>query len=286
MTSESSESVERARYAVVLSYRGTHHAGWQRQAHAVSLQQTFEEALSEVLGSRTVAVASGRTDAGVHARGQVAHFDARPGFPCRALVLGTNTRLPDELRVHWAGRMSSDFHARKGAAGKEYRYRLGSGLAIDALELPYRVPLPRDVDLERVRLALPVLIGEHDFSAFANSGGSHQQARRKLFDVHMRGRGTRLELRFEGSGFLRGMVRALVGTLFDVGRGRLSIAALRALLRGAPRSRAGASAPARGLVLERVWYPRDCVASESYPESQRSRLLRSFRTASTGAGAL
>ena len=279
--SESSESVARARYAVVLSYRGTHHAGWQRQPRARTLQQTLEEALSEVLGSPAIAVASGRTDAGVHARGQVAHFDARPDFPCRAIVLGTNAILPDELRVHWAGRMSAAFHARKGTAGKEYRYRVGSGPAIDALELPYRVPLPRDVDLGRVRLALPVLIGEHDFSAFASSGGAHHQARRRLYDVQLRGRGGRFELRFEGSGFLRGMVRALVGTLFEVGRGRLSIEGLRTLLRGAPRSRAGASAPARGLVLERVWYPRDCVALESYPESQRSRLLRSFRAASS-----
>jgi tRNA pseudouridine38-40 synthase len=277
------ESADRARYAVVVSYRGTSHAGWQRQPRARSLQQTLEEALSELLGAPTVAVGSGRTDAGVHARGQVAHFDARAGFPCRALVLGTNALLPDDLRVHWAGRMRADFHARKGAAGKEYRYRLGAGPAIDALELPYRVALPRDVELERVRVALPVLIGEHDFSAFANSGGSHQDPRRTLYDVQLRGRGARLELRFEGSGFLRGMVRALVGTLFEVGRGRLSIAALRALLRGAPRSQAGAAAPARGLVLERVWYPRHCVAQESYPESQRSRLLRSFRAAGHSA---
>jgi tRNA pseudouridine38-40 synthase len=211
-----------ARYALVISYRGAAYAGWQRQPRASSVQQTLEAALATLLGAPTAVVGSGRTDAGVHARGQVAHFDARAGFPTRALVRGANALLPDDLRVHWAGLMSYDFHARKHAAGKEYRYRLSDRAVIDALELPYRVPLPRDADLERVRAALPLLVGEHDFSAFASSGGAHRKARRTLFRVELRGRGTKLELRFAGNGFLRGMVRALVGTLFELGRGRMS----------------------------------------------------------------
>lgn len=280
-----SEKVGRERFALVVSYRGTAYAGWQRQAHRLSLQQVLEEALGRLLGERTVVVGSGRTDAGVHARAQVVHLDARASLPCRALVRGINPLLPDDLRVHWAGRMPASFHARKDAAGKEYRYLLDAEPVIDALELPQRVPLPRDVDLELVRRALPLLVGDHDFSAFANSGGSHQHGRRTLFRAELLVRGARAELRFAGSGFLRGMVRALVGTLFDVGRGRSNEADLRQLLRGGVRGDAGAAAPARGLVLHRVWYPRRCTALDSFPEDERSRLLASWRRRRAAGGA-
>jgi tRNA pseudouridine38-40 synthase len=272
-----SEGQASARFALVVSYRGAAYAGWQRQPRARTVQQTLEEALGRLLGARPVVVGSGRTDAGVHARGQVVHLDARAGLPCRALVLGANGELPDDIRVHWAGRMVGRFHARKDAAGKEYRYRLGVASPIDALELPYRVPLPRDVDLGLVRAALPLLVGEHDFSAFASSGGAHRSALRTIYRAELRGRGNEVELRFAGSGFLRGMVRALVGTLFEIGRGRLEPGGLRRLLRGGSRSEAGAAVAARGLVLERVWYPRSDVALESYPDGERSRLLSSWR---------
>jgi tRNA pseudouridine38-40 synthase len=266
-----------ARFALVVSYRGTGYSGWQRQPLARSVQATLEEALGRLVGAPPRVVGSGRTDAGVHARGQVVHLDAPADLPCRALVLGCNGLLPDDVRVHWAGRMPAGFHARKQAAGKEYRYLLSAEPVIDALELPYRVPLPRDVDLDLVRRALPRLLGEHDFSAFASSGGAHRQARRTLYRAELTGRGPRFELRFAGSGFLRGMVRALVGTLFDVGRSRLSGAGLERLLSGGSRSDAGASVPGRGLVLERVWYPRSCIADDPYPAGEESRLLASWR---------
>jgi tRNA pseudouridine38-40 synthase len=270
-------TVDLARFALVVSYRGGGYAGWQRQPRALTVQQMLEKALARLLGETVAVVGSGRTDAGVHARGQVVHLDARLALPCRALVHGVNALLPDDVRVHWAGRMPSDFHARKRAAGKEYRYLLSAEPVIDALEQPSRVPLPRDVDVALVRAAMPLLRGEHDFSAFASSGGAHRQARRTIYRAQLHQRGRRLELRFAGTGFLRGMVRALVGTLFEVGRRRMSRSELRGLLRGGTRDQAGAAAPARGLVLERVWYPRDCVAAESYPEGERARLLVSWR---------
>jgi tRNA pseudouridine38-40 synthase len=229
------------------------------------VQQALEEALASLLAEPVRVVGAGRTDAGVHARAQVASFALDRGFPVQALVRGTNRFLPADVRVMRAERVPAGFDARRHAEEKCYLYRLERAPVIDPFTAPYVAPMPRDASVERLREALGRLPGRRDFSAFAKSGGSHRQPVRTLSRVELREEGSGLELRFVGDGFLRGMVRALVGTVLEVARGRLTPDRLDALLDGATRAEAGPNAPARGLCLEAVSYPARWGASERYP---------------------
>ncbi|RMH22475.1 MAG: tRNA pseudouridine(38-40) synthase TruA [Acidobacteria bacterium] len=241
-------------YRLILAYRGTRYAGWQRQANALAVQEVVETALADLLGTAPTLHAAGRTDAGVHARGQVAHFVPPRPFPLRGLVHGGNHRLPDDVRILSAARMAEGFHARKSALGKVYLYRLHRGPVVSPLDADQLAAAPRRLDLEAMRRALRYLPGRHDFSAFALAGGSHRQARRRIYAATLDPAGRELRLRIAGDGFLRGMVRSLAGTLIEVGAGRRPPSSFRELLGGAPRAAAGPTAPACGLVLEQVFY--------------------------------
>ncbi len=247
---------------LTISYRGTAYAGWQRQDNAPSVQQTLEETLAGLLGrpAGEVRIAgASRTDAGVHARGQAAHLDlaalGRAGFPLSGLVHGTNHGLPADIRVLTAEQVPDGFHARKHAAGKIYSYRLSRAPVLSPLDAPFAVQVHPGIDPAALAAAAARLPGEHDFTAFALAGGSHTQAVRRLFRAEWREAGEELHFRVAGAGFLRGMVRALVGTLIEVGLGRRNEEDFTALLAGRPRAEAGPTAPAHGLVLERVLYP-------------------------------
>ncbi len=244
-------------YALTLSYQGTDYAGWQRQPNAVSVQQRVEEALSSFLGQETRIHAASRTDAGVHSRGQVAHLFLDREFSAQGLQHGTNRHLPIDIRVMAAHRMSEGFHARKCARAKEYRYRILRGRVLSPLDAPFALRIGGEIDLEALRLATTYLLGEHDFSAFALSGGSHGQPFRTIAMAEWIARGDELELRIEGSGFLRGMVRSIVGTLLEVGGGKRDPGEIRALLEGRPRSESGPTAAAQGLTLQHVLYPEE-----------------------------
>lgn len=242
-------------YQLKISYVGTGYSGWQRQPHASTVQQVVEDALSDVLARPVGVVGSGRTDAGVHARGQVAHLEVQGGFPERGLVHGTNQRLPQDIRIMEAHRMADGFHARKLASAKEYRYRLQRAEVLSPLDAPFALRVEPGLELEPMVRATGALPGEHDFSAFAVAGGAHTQPVRRIFSAEWVESGPRIELRIVGSGFLRGMVRGLAGTLLEVARGRRSPEAFAGLLEGGVRSDAGPTAAAHGLCLHRVTYP-------------------------------
>jgi tRNA pseudouridine38-40 synthase len=242
-------------YRLTVSYRGGAYAGWQRQANALAVQEVLEGALEELIGQPVRTVGAGRTDSGVHARGQVASLKLHRTWPTDALLHGTNTHLPEDVRVMAAATAPRGFDARKHAVAKEYRYRFLRGSVLSPLDAPTAVSLPLPVDLDALQRAASRILGRHDFSAFASSGGSHRSPYRRIFEAEWRDDGEELSFRVVGDGFLRGMVRALVGTLLEVGRGRRSEAGLSRLLEGRPREEAGPTAPARGLVLQRVWYP-------------------------------
>ncbi len=242
-------------YRLTLAYRGTSYAGWQRQTNALAVQQVVEEALDRLLGATVQIHGAGRTDAGVHARGQTAHLQLAEPFPEKGLVHGTNHLLPEDIRLLAAHRMPAGFHARKSALGKEYLYRLYLGRVVPPLDAPYVMRAPLGLDIAAMRRAAAALIGRHDFTAFASAGGSHGQPFRRIFAATLDDHGRELHLRFTGDGFLRGMVRAMTGTLLQVGTGRRSPESVAELLTGRPRAEAGPSAAARGLVLEHVIYP-------------------------------
>lgn len=243
-----------ATYLLTVSYRGTHYAGWQRQTNALAVQQVLEEALADLLGQAVTLHGASRTDAGVHARGQAAHVELPRSFPIRGLVHGTNRRLPEDVRILAARSVPQGFHARKSARGKEYTYRLIRAPVVSPLDSWHAVPAPRNLDLGPLREATALLRGRHDVSAFALAGGAHTQPFRRIFDAVWMSFQHHLTFVIQGEGFLRGMVRTLVGTLLEVGRGKRTVEDFQRLLQGAPRSAAGPTAPAHGLELSRVWF--------------------------------
>lgn len=249
-------------YRLILAYRGTAYAGWQRQENALTVQQVVEEGLTRLLGEPVRIVGASRTDAGVHARGQAAHLEISRPFPERGLVHGTNHHLPEDVRVLAAAAMPPGFHARRHAVGKEYVYRLSRAPVLSPLDAPFMAAAAERLDVERMARAAAALPGRHDFSAFALAGGSHGQPFRRIFSARWEERreeegADELAFRIVGEGFLRGMVRALVGTLVEVGTGRRSPESFADLLAGRPRSAAGPTAPAHGLVLQKVFYLLD-----------------------------
>jgi tRNA pseudouridine38-40 synthase len=239
------------RYRLTLAYDGGRFAGWQRQPNAETVQERLEAALEEICGERPSTCAAGRTDAGVHAEGQVVSFDLARPLPAATLVSGTNHFLRHGVRVLDAAPAPDEFNARRDAVAKVYRYRLRRG-RIPPADAPYVVPAPDDLDRGRLEASAFPLIGRHDFSAFALAGGAAQTSVRRIFAAAWEERGPELVFRITGEGFLRGMVRCLVGTMLEVGIGRRSLEELTGLLAGGPRSLAGPTAPARGLCLERV----------------------------------
>jgi tRNA pseudouridine38-40 synthase len=242
-------------YRLTLAYRGGAYAGWQRQENALAVQQVVEEALERLLGYSVRIGGASRTDAGVHARGQVAHLELPAPFAARGLVHGGNHSLREDVRILAAAEMPSGFHARKHAWGKEYVYRLSRAAILSPLDSLFVARVSETVDLEKMARATEFLPGRHDFSAFALAGGSHGQPWRTIATAGWREEGEELRFRVVGEGFLRGMVRALVGTLVEVGTGKRSPESFAALLAGGARGEAGPTAPAHGLVLERVFYP-------------------------------
>ncbi len=237
-----------------LSYVGTRFAGWQRQANALAVQQVVEEAIASLTGELVATAAAGRTDAGVHARGQVVSFRLTRPFPLERIVGGVNHYLPEEIRLLEAAVASDGFNARRSALAKEYRYRLFRGRVVPADRAPFVANVDGMLEIPALRAASRTLIGEHDFAAFALTGGVEGSTIRRMFAAGWEEEGPELLFCVTGEGFLRGMVRSLVGTMIEVGRGRRTPEEFAALLDRGSRAEAGPTAPARGLVLERVDY--------------------------------
>ncbi len=237
---------------LVVAYVGTDYAGWQRQPNAVTVQQRLEEALAGLVGAPVATVGAGRTDAGVHAHGQVVSLALDRELPASALVHGVNHRLPRDIRVLAAAPAPPGFDARRSARAKLYRYRLHRAPVPPPDRAPFVVPAPPELDVAAMVAATRALVGRHDFAAFASAGGVPGPTERTIFAAAWSEEGPELTLAVCGEGFLRGMVRALAGTLLEVGLGRRSGEELARLLTGAARAEAGPTAPARGLTLERV----------------------------------
>lgn len=257
-------------YRLILSYRGAAYAGWQRQANALAVQQVVEEALERLVPGPVRVVGASRTDAGVHARAQAAHLELPAPFAPRralaALVHGVNRFLPEDVRVMAAHRVADGFHARKHARGKVYLYRLRQAEVLSPLDAPFVVRVGDPLDLAAMTRAAAALPGRHDFTAFALAGGAHRQPFRRITAAEwLEEAQGELRFRIAGEGFLRGMVRTLVGTLLEVGRGRRTPREFEALLAGAPRAAAGPTAPAHGLCLQEVVYPERWRALAAYP---------------------
>ncbi|MFP6899711.1 MAG: tRNA pseudouridine(38-40) synthase TruA [Opitutales bacterium] len=247
---------EKTRWRCLCAYDGTDYAGWQSQITGRAIQDVIEEALAEIVGSKTRIHGSGRTDAGVHAKGQVFHFDAYWMHGGEALRKSIASRLSDDIQILDAKPAPSSFHARGSAKGKRYVYRAFEGVA-PPMEGRYRASLPSlPYDVEAMQLAAKALLGEHDFRSFGASLGcsSSENPVKNLWRLDVRRRGKRWKISVEGSGFLYKMVRGLSGALFDVGRGRLQATQIKEILKERKRTGQVVTAPANGLCLEKVFY--------------------------------
>ncbi|HWX19779.1 MAG TPA: tRNA pseudouridine(38-40) synthase TruA [Candidatus Binatia bacterium] len=246
------------KFKLTISYDGTGYEGWQVQKIGTGVQQKVEEALAKLFPSRPRLHSSSRTDTGVHALGMVAHFEVpRPEsrMTPRKLALALNAWLPEDVRVFSAARARKDFHARFDATGKQYRYFVWNHTAMNPLLRHTAWQVPRPLDVAAMRRAAPLFAGKHDFQSFAASSGyARESTVRTLSRFDLKRNGPLLTFIIEGDGFLYKMCRGIVGTLVQVGQGKIPAQAIKPMLARKDRRAAGMSAPAHGLVLWKVFY--------------------------------
>lgn len=237
------------RIALGIEYDGTDFSGWQRLKDEVSVQGALEQALSKVADHAVEVSCAGRTDAGVHGRCQVVHFDTEARRDMRSWVLGACSNLPSSVAVLWAQPVPDSFHARYAARSRRYRYHLLNRPVRAALDARYvtweRLPL----DTARMHDAVQALLGEHDFSAFRASSCQAAHPRRCVLAAEVRREGEQVSVDIEANAFLHHMVRNIVGSLLPIGRGEQPVAWLGELLAGRDRQVAGPTAPATGLTF-------------------------------------
>ncbi len=244
------------RLRMLLAYDGRPFRGWQSQATGDAVQDHLEAAFRQMLGVRVIVQGAGRTDAGVHALGQVAHADVPEGklAPTRWL-LALNANLPAGVRVLRAARARPTFHAQYDALGKVYTYRITMASYLHPLEIGRAWHVPVAVDLKALRKAAAVLVGTHDFASFAaNRGRLEPDTVRTIYGIEVKARGPAITLRFHGNGFLYRMVRLLTGSLIRTAQGRMEEGWLESLLAHPGVRKTKYLAPAEGLYLTRVLY--------------------------------
>ncbi len=249
--------ISTATYKLTIAYDGSNFGGWQIQPNAISIQALIEQALSLILRKPIVIFGSGRTDAGVHAKGQVAHFTYEGSFDLEKTLGSLNGLLPVDIRILSLEKMNHRFHARFSAVSKTYHYRLHLNPVPDPFKRRYAYHVPHPVDLELLKSAAAYFLGTHDFTSFANEAGRGSAAHDAIRTLHRldiieENGGVRLE--FQGDGFLYKMVRNIVGTLLDVCAGKIDKDQIPTILAAKDRKMAGASAPAHGLFLINVEY--------------------------------
>jgi tRNA pseudouridine38-40 synthase len=254
------------RYALGIEYDGAGFCGWQRQNHSPSVQSSVEKAIEVVANHPVTVVCAGRTDTGVHARGQVAHFDSPSERSERQWVLGINSNLPDAVRVLWVRAVDDSFHARFGAFSRSYQYSILNRLVRPAIGVSYYGWCRESLDAKRMHEAAQVLQGRHDFSAFRSTGCSAQHAIREVTAIKVSRNEEIVTIDISANAFLYHMVRNIVGSLIPVGTGEKSIQWFTDVFRGRDRAVAGVTAEPQGLCFINVRYePR-----YGLPDSQGS----------------
>lgn len=246
---------------LTIAFDGTGYGGWQRQKERPTIQGEIEQRLQLITNSSVSLNGAGRTDAGVHARGMIANFHTEATIPCPILTRGLNGLLPRAIRILEACETSPDFHARFSARSKTYTYSLFTGLIQLPMHCLYTVHSPHLQQLERIQPCLEKISGTHDFSSFEATGSrdlkapSLRGAVRTIYEATFSQTGPEMyQFQFRADGFLRHMVRNLVGTLLEAGKGRRSVLEFEQILLSRQRSAAGPTAPAHGLVLEKICY--------------------------------
>lgn len=238
-----------------IEYNGSAYYGWQAQAHACSVQQVLEQALSNIAQHPVTVLCAGRTDSGVHALEQVVHFDSSAERPLQAWHLGGNSHLPNDVRILWAQPAPADFHARYSAIARYYRYIISNRATQSALLYQQTTWCPQPLDAEKMHQAAQALLGEHDFTSFRAQGCQSKSPRRMLYFITVYRQGDQVIMDISANAFLHHMVRNIAGVLMEIGMGKQPVTWTQFLLAAKDRKLAARTAPPQGLYLGGVYYP-------------------------------
>lgn len=242
------------RVKLTVAYDGTNYCGWQVQPNGITIQEVLNQCLSEFTGEKIETIGASRTDAGVHALGNVAVFDTEMRMPGDKFSFALNQRLPEDIRIQKSEEVEADFHPRYIKSQKTYEYRI----------LNRRFPIPTErfyshftyipLDIKKMREAAEYLVGEHDFKSFCGTGAQVKTTVRTIKEIQIEKNGDRITIRITGEGFLYNMVRIIAGTLMDIGGGLYPPEKMKEILEAKDRKKAGPTAPARGLTLMEIQY--------------------------------
>jgi len=249
--------LQKQRYALCIEYDGSAYNGWQIQPHAPSIQQCLNSAISMVADEHIECTGAGRTDTGVHAAGQIVHFDSSAQRTLRSWLLGINSNLPPDIAVLWVCPVGQSFHARFSALARSYRYVILNRPVRSALERHRAWWVHPALNLEYMQKAATYLIGEHDFSAFRASSCQAHSAVRNMTELCVARSGQQITVSCSANAFLHHMVRNIVGSLVRVGKAEERPEWMKAVLESGDRRVSGMTAPAAGLTLMQVDYPPD-----------------------------
>lgn len=239
---------------LIIEYDGKGFNGWQKQPNKLNIQGEIERAIKEVTGEEVELNASGRTDAGVHAISQVANFKTQSNIDINKIPIALNSKLKKSIIIKKAEEVDLNFHARYNAKGKKYRYIINNSLVGSAIYRDLEYNFPIKLDVEKMKHAAKYFEGEHDFKTFRSSGTSNKNSVREIYKVEIKEENERIILEFTGNGFLYNMVRIMVGTLMDVGLGKIKPESIKDIIDSKERTKAGKTAPAQGLYLVEVYY--------------------------------
>ena len=241
------------RIGLVVAYDGTNYCGWQTQPNGITVQGILNDTLSELLGEKIETIGASRTDAGVHAMGNVAVFDTDTRIPGEKISYALNQRLPEDIRIVKVELAKNGFHARKSAKGKKYEYYIDCREKPDVFSRRYCYHYPEKLDIEAMRDATRYLIGPKNFTSFTDDKECKDPVR-KITNIKIVRSGEKVRITYYGTGFLYHMVRILTGTLLEIGAGKRDASMLPVVIAAEDRSLAGFLAPARGLFLRKVYY--------------------------------
>ena len=236
---------------MTVAYDGTDYSGYQIQNNAPTIEGTLKEAILQVTGEDVTLIGGSRTDAGVHARCNIAVFDTGSPIPGEKFYYALNSKLPPEIRVVNSAEVEADFHPRHCDSRKTYEYHIDRGPIPDPLYQRYRTHIYWDLDVEGMKRAAEHFMGEHDFASFCSAGGQTETTIRTIYNCEVIEEGRHIIIRVQGNGFLYNMVRIIAGTLLEVGSGRIAPEDIPGIINACDRQAAGPTAPAKGLVLEK-----------------------------------
>ncbi len=267
---------------LVISYDGTAYCGWQKQLNQLSIQEVVEKDISRMTSESPVLHGAGRTDAGVHAYGMVANFHTNTTIPCDGFLKGLNSMLPKDIRIMHAVEAAPDFHARFSAMGKTYIYYLDNSPVQDPSERLYVYHVKTPLDLAAMKNCLTFIQGEHDFATFEAKGSRDLEnpgkrgSVRRIFSATLnqnKQHPNKITIEITGDGFLRHMVRNIVSTLIETGKGVKTVAAFEDALVSKDRLKCGPTAPAHGLYLKKIYYEKDCFPQRKNVDDSTCKMI-------------